>query len=256
MKKKPKSSGTNVVMILLIVFGSLAGLALLACCGIGGFGYFFIQKAVKDADLKSPADIQRVTSEITDITIPPEFMPKHGSSIFMIKSVEYEWCPNGACSPRDDGLGTMTLTVMDLGNQPGQPEPVFSESDVSDEALKLMWRDYTKAEHDYTIRGRKCRFTILQGEQIGFEDIDDGEMESESGAPQSSTDEAADKTESAPATNDQAAPAATVASIPPRKKVQISGSFPAKKGECSLTIHLAPEQYDEKKILDMLNSIR
>ncbi|MFO0917448.1 MAG: hypothetical protein U0872_03935 [Planctomycetaceae bacterium] len=255
--KPAKKSGMSVAMILLIIIGSLAGLSLVACCGIGGAGVFMFQQAVKEADLTSPADIQRVTSEITDITIPPEFVPKHASSIMLIKlkRVEYEWCPTGTCPARTDGLGTMTLTAMDL-QQPNQPQLGQSDIDVSDEALKQTWRNYTKTDHEFPIRGRNCRFTIVQGEQLGFVDVEESEMEAEPGDASPDAGGAEGKAETPGAATEETVTETMVTSIPPRKQVQISGDFPAKNGECTLLIQLAPEDYDEAKILEMLKSIR
>src|SRR5215469_1647649 len=95
-------SKNSTVKILLLVFGSLACVTVLACCGGGVWLYIKgkavveqVQQAAKDIALTSPDDIRRVTGEITDITIPPEFVPKAGHSLLGTRFVLYEWSPSG-----------------------------------------------------------------------------------------------------------------------------------------------------------------
>jgi hypothetical protein len=91
-------------------------------------------------------------------------------------------------------------------------------------------------------------------------DVDDSEMEAESDEAQPSANSTAEKAgstpESTPDGGQTSSSPAGNASLPAQKQVQISGHFPGKKGECMILIHLAPEQYEEQKILDMLKSIR
>lgn len=255
--RKNADSGNSVVKILLIVFGSLAGLAILGCCGTVGVFYFVAQQALKDADLKNPADIQRVTAEMTDITIPPEFVPKQASSVFFVKTAQYEWCPTGTCAVRDDGMGKLTLSSINLKNQQaGQATPpALPTPDVSDESLKATWRDYTKSEHEFDIRGRKCRFTIIQGEHTGFTGDVDSEMENDPSDPQPADNTPEGDADKAGEPSGRTATPAT-GLVAGRKSVQITGQFPGKQGECTLAIELAPDQYDEEKILQLLKSIR
>lgn len=253
-RAKDADSGNSTLKMLLIVFGSLAGVAVLSCCGGGVWLYYAGQKLVKNLDMKAPADIQKLTAEMTDITLPAEFVPQHGSSIFGIKKVDYQWCPGGNCVTRDDGLGMLTLTsiaIKDTQN-PGQNISTFSAEQFSDASLKAQWKEFTKTEHEFDIRGKKCKFYIVQGEQYDFSTVDETEMDDEE-----ESDDMTDTPVNPTGESTPAAPATTPAQpIAGRKAVHISGAFPGKQAEVTLELWLAPEQFDEAKILEMLKSIR
>src|SRR5579872_6518331 len=107
-----KRSDNSPLKILLLVFGTLACITVLVCCGGGIWLYFravevaqTIKDAVKDISISNPDDIRRVTSEIADISIPNEFVPEAGNSIFGTKTVLYNWCPTGTCDSPRNNLG-------------------------------------------------------------------------------------------------------------------------------------------------------
>lgn len=244
--RRKAKSGDSTVKTLLIIFGSLAAVALLTCCGVGFGAYFWVKKNLGQAIVTVPADIQKITTEITDITIPPEFVPKSGSSTFIMKMAQYQWCPSGNCPERTDGQGHLILMAMGLQDASGRNNParqVFDEQ-VSDETLKEQWKEYTKTEHDFVIRGKKCKFTVVEGEQhaLVMSDDDDEDQPAESA------------TEKDDMPDDGASAHASGGTGP--KAVHISGSFPGKDAECMLQIQLTAEEYDEEKILGMLKSIK
>jgi hypothetical protein len=236
-------SGDSTVKTLLIIFGSFAALAVLACCGIGFGSYFWLKKNFGQALVTTPADIQKITTEITDITIPPEFKPQTGSSIFGVKNVTYQWCPAGNCPQRGDGLGMLMLMSIGIQGANGPNNNTISkvsEEQFSDQTLQQQWKDYTKIEHEFVIRGKKCKFFIVQGQQTGFgSEDDDDEMQTDSHGEETAANDAGN----------------TATGAGP-KAVQISGAFPGKEAECTLMIHLTAEEYDEEKILGMLRSIK
>ncbi len=252
-RKKKSGDSTSTAKVLLIVFGSFFGLVMLTCCGVGTYAFFWFKKGIEQANLTAPADIQKLTAEMADITILPEFLPRHGSSIFgLMKMAQYQWCPAGNCPPVEVGPGTMMLLAMNIRDpNPQQRGPQgftpFSEHEFSDAALKQNWKDFTKTEHEFDIRGRKCKFYIVQGEQTGFQDMDDMGDDEEPEAPAEQAEADADP-----------APAAEPAhaNVPGKKLVQVAGSFPGKEGEVSLQLTLTPEDYNEEKILGMLRSIK
>jgi hypothetical protein len=248
--KKRSNDADATVKTFLLIFAGLAAVALLSCCGGVGYLYFLGQKMAKQIAMTNPAEIQALTAEMTDIVIPVEFVPRHGTSIFGIKTVSYEWCPGGNCPTRDDGLGVLLLASLSVndGKNPVQNVDAFRAEEVSDESLKRGWRDYTKTEHDFTIRGRKCAFYIIQGEQMlryDDEDADESDDQPPNGAPNGAEPDEND----APLKG--GAPARGS-----RKAVRVSGSFPGKTAEVSLDLWLAPDDYREEQILGMLRSIR
>lgn len=255
-KKKPSSgeSGGSTVKILLIVFGSLAGLGLAVCCGVGAYGYFLFQKNFGQVALTTPVDIQKLTAEMTDIIIPPEFVPQYGSAIFGIKTVNYQWCPTGDCMPQPDGLGSLSLSTfhIDDPNLAAGMSDEDSDSQFSDEVLKLGWLDFKKTEHEFEIRGKKCKFYFIQGEQLDFESMDEAETEAEMDEPGAAVIAIDPPGET---------PAETPLKPAERKgvghqSVRIHGEFPGKTDKVTLEVNLSPEDYQEEKILGMLRTIR
>ena len=257
-KKRKKDSDNSSLKIILIVVGSLAGLALVSCCGAGTWLYFAAQKFIKDVDITNPADIQRVTAEMTDITIPPEFVPPHGSSTFIMKMVQYQWCPTGTCQPNGDDTGMLILTAINLKDEGGAGPDVAAMTDeqFSDANLKQSWKDYTKTEHEFDIRGKKCKFVIIQGEQKSFsEDEEDAAQPAvaKTGGDAADADGEMESDVLIEEVEREPKPPGGVAGV---KSVQIHGTFPGKEAECTLNIHLTPETYHEEKILGMLRSIK
>lgn len=247
---KKRSGGDNTLKIILIVFGSLIGLTLLSCCGVGGYFYFQFQKAVREADMKEPADVRRITADLTEITIPPEFIPKHASivPILNIKQADYQWCPSGSCPDFIDNYGKLSLSSFDVE---GQPTDSYSDPMFDDEFLKSTWKDHTRTEHEFDIRGKKCKFYIVRGEYLtyGGEEMEDLFDDVDGEMPVNADD---------PAPQDS--PAATTPPVKVertgRPAVQVHGEFPGKKGTVTLELWLNPDDYQEQKILDMLRSIR
>lgn len=232
-KKKKKPKGDQTLKIVLIVLGSLGGLTVLTCCGVGTWMYFSAKRALneitKNAFITAPADIQNVVAEMTDITIPPEFVPQSASKLIG-KQAEFQWCPTGTCTPHEHGLGRLRIETGLPGE--GMDYSIY-KSVYSDGVLELGWKQYTRAEHEFDIRGTKCKFYIVQGEAWQNDGPDD--MAQLKAPPQQPVDPA------------------NRASI---RKVEIAGDFPGKAGKVQIECHLSPEQYDEGKILAMLRSIR
>jgi hypothetical protein len=276
----------DTTQTVLIVIAAVGGVLLLSCLGIGVAGYFWFQRNFGNAVVSDPVKIRAITTELADITIPAEFQPVGASQIFGMNIVHYQWCPAGNCPTWADldedtdmmggELGTLTLTtfVMEDGGEAESEESV--ESEFSEENLKAEFRNHTKEVKEFTIGGKVCKFFIVKGEEIPWEDMEDEDMaESASEAAAETPAESVAETpveSSEPAPVSPAAtepvavdPAATPAepaadAAPPgkpgREIVRVQGVFPGKKGNCSLNLQLPVADYDETKILQMLQSIR
>lgn len=255
-KKKAPPSQDNSLKILLIVLGSIAGIGILACCGSVAAVYLWFQKNIGQIALTKPADIQKLTAEMTDITIPPEFVPKHGSSVPMLKlkTATYQWCPTGDCPEADMYLNSLTISSIDWEDDAKIDGGLDSEGDYTDEMLKHSWKEYAKTEHELDIRGRKCKFLIIQGDQYDYAIDEDDEPATTPAAEEqpATTDDAASEK---PATDAAETPSSGIKRST-RKAVQIHGKFPGKSAECSMEIRLTQDNYNEQIILDMLKSIR
>lgn len=261
-RKKKKASGDNTLKIVLIVFGGFFGLTLLVCCGTGAYFFYLGKKFASQVAMKNPADIQNLVTEMTDITIPPEFAPQHGSSIFGIKMAQYKWCPAKNCPPSGleglDDENSLMLTSIKIGDEvPAGDDD--EDTMMTDEMLKHSWKEYTKTEHTFDIRGKSSKFYIVQGEEFAMPQADfdnEGDMPAQA---EPATDPAAG-VESAPETESAGdAPATTPPSSRPgtgKKVVHVSGTFPGKQAPCTLQIRLNADSYDEGVILEMLKSIK
>lgn len=267
--KKKKGSGDNTVKTVLIIFGGFFGLVLLVCCGVGGYLTYAVKSAAERAAMTKPADIQKLTAEMTDITIPPEFTPQFGSviPIINIKMVHYGWCPTGNCPAvtdisNIDHDNVLSLTSVDLKDSNGTAigNPDSEDSSMSDDVLKSQWKEYAKTEHTFDIRGKSCKFYIVQGEEFASAAIDFDDSDEEmpfQPEPAAASDDAAEESDEDPAAGNpsETKPASSRAGTG-KKMVQISGNFPGKKAEVTLQIRVKAEDYNEAKILEMLKSIK
>ena len=246
----------DTAKVVIIIVASLFGLFLLLCAGAGVAGYLWWQKNFARAMLTNPQDIRTLTAEMVDITLPPEFQPQHGSEVGMIgmKVVSYRWCPSGTCPPlgSDDDINTLTLTMLNANsNDAAGGDYDEFEFSMSDESLKETYVNYTKEVRDFTIGGKECKFYFVTGEMRDWSEMDEEMGESE--MPQNDVKEVI-----AP---DAAEPEPTVPDSLPAKGtgkpvVAIQGAFPGKGGQVTLNIHMSADNYDEEKILAVLQSIR
>jgi hypothetical protein len=251
-KQRESGGSSGTANTLLMAFGILAAVGVLACCGLVGAGYYFWQKNFSQIALTQPADIQKLTAEMTDISIPPEFVPQNGTALLGNRVVMYQWCPTGTCPPVVDEMGSLSLMGFSrqlAGN--GDVEiTLVSEEQYTDELLQHSWLEYAKSVEEVDIRGKKCKFFIVRGEQLDFASMmpETGDEDDEDGGTV--------VTAEAPGGPPANAPPAPERKGTGRKTVQISGSFPGKTGEVTLNIHLPEADYQEEKILGMLRSIR
>lgn len=77
---QPQGMGTGAkVLIGLLIFG---GICALACCGIGGFMYYQIQKGMQIT--MAPAEVSERTQEIVTIKVPEKFQPQMAMKFDML----------------------------------------------------------------------------------------------------------------------------------------------------------------------------
>jgi hypothetical protein len=120
-----------------------------------------------------------------------------------------------------------------------------------------MYVDYTKETREFTIRGQACKFVFVRGEERDWSAMDD------ESAPADMPSDAAP----AEAPSDAAQPAdsekAEAEPEPQRPKkgtgkqmMTVQGRCPGKSGEVTINLRMPADQYQEDKIVDMLQSIR
>jgi hypothetical protein len=265
----------DALKTVLIVVAILGGLMMLSCLGVGVAGYFWIQKNFANVAVTDPVKVRQITAELTDITIPAEFVPQTASQIFGVNTVIYQWCPSGTCPTEGDDdqaeytAGNLTLTTFETSDDSEVEDQAFWEESFTENNLKERFRDFTRDVKEFTIRGKTCKFFVVKGEEIPW-DVDEPEMAADDSAdpgaaPITTTEPAT--IEPAPAATDPApakepatpAPAAIDSKVPAkpgRQIVWIEGVFPGAKGSCTLNLYLLGTDYDEAKILGMLQSIK
>ncbi len=192
--KGPRGEAAKVILITLAV---IAIVFFLACAGLGLAGYFWFKANFGQAIVSDPVEIRKLTAEIADITIPPEFTPYSGSKVMGFTNVMYRWCPQGNCPTLASAMdnvaeteefedlpryGMLTLNV--LGHQPDGAPPADDEAfdeafDMSDDDyLKTAYHSYEKETVEYTIKGAARKFTILRAVERDYGDTgkpaDDG----------------------------------------------------------------------------------
>lgn len=213
-----RGDAAKVVLItLLVVFLVMAA----ACGGLGIAGYLWFQANLGQMMVSDPAEIRGLTSELTDITIPAEFVPYSGHKFFGMTSVVYHWCPSGDCptlasrlnddstqewSPEVD-VYSLTLSSAPPADSDDAEDPEFWESQFTDEVLQHQYESFTKQRMEVVIKGESCQFYVIKGQQKSF----DEQFEDD---PDEDMDEVSEAMSEEATANDPAAPAADPATEP------------------------------------------
>ncbi len=213
-----RGDAAKVVLItLLVVFLVLVA----ACGGLGIAGYFWFQANLGQMLVSDPAEIRKLTSELADLTIPPEFAPYSAHKVFGMTSVVYHWCPAGDCptiagrmnadaeeewSPEIDSY-SLSLSSSPLAGEEDAEDPEVWESQFTDEVLKHQYVTYTKIRLEVVIKGEPCKFYVIKGQQKSF----DEQFEDD---PDEEMDDVSEPMSEEAAATDPAAPAADPATEP------------------------------------------
>jgi len=268
----PSSRSGGAAKTILIGLGIFGVVATLSCVGIGVATYLWFQKNLGQVAVSDPAEIRALTTKLTDITIPPEFQPQAASSAFGMTTVIYQWCPNGNCPTIDDIDDEAdeyqvaqwgSLSLISFGSDQTMPSGSSREcmeNSFSEQNLDEHFENHTTTEVKHTIRGQECTFYFARGEVRTESDFDEPEEEPNPEAAVSdfpkmeqSQDTPVSATEAITAPSAEASAEKTPA---PKISHWIYGEFPSKVGPCTLNLHLSGEQFDERKIKDMILSIK
>lgn len=277
-----RGDAAKVVIITVCVFLMIM---LMLCVGGGIYGYVLFQRNFGRIAITTPADVQKLTTEITDIDLPSQFTPVLGSAFLTMKSVNYAWNPEGKTitsenwhEHRGDSMHMLNLTEMD--GERGLQDQNFRIAQVQIKSLKSQYTDFTNDTREYTIRGKKCEFLFVTGnptlgafdDEMIYDEADEERiMEEEAAAnpaepaekpvdaapPQEGTapvDPTSPPSEAAAA---PAEPAPSAPAGPPLPKVRtVTGSFPGKSGYCTITIRIPAEGTDDEVLPKIIQSIR
>jgi hypothetical protein len=281
-----RGDAAKVIIITVCVF---AMILMLLCVGGGVAGYFWIKSNFGRVALTAPADVQKLTTEITDITIPPQFTPLTGSAIFGMKTVMYAWNPTNKpltlqnWGQSQDDMHSQ-LNLMEMGNTESVAANDFKIAHYEKDALKQQYGEFTDTVREFDIRGHKCEFLFVTGrpkegafeDEMIFDEADEAVMAEEDKATTDKpaetpkTDEPA-ATESPMPTDANATPPAETTSTEtkpaeepkadkPAEKLlpavhSVTGKFPGKSGPTTITIRIPAEGADEDLLLKIIQSI-
>jgi hypothetical protein len=160
--------------------------------------------------------------------------------------VSYRWCPSGTCPPSgiDVGINTLSL-VMYTTNFNGAASGDHGSSFL-DEVVKKATSGAPRKVREFVIAGKTCKFYFGRLEMRDWSGVDKDVSHAR----------LVEETFKDPATPDDAAPQTRPAKDTGNQIVAITGAFPGKEGEVMLNLHMAADQYNEEKVLAMLQSIR
>ncbi len=271
-----RGDAAKVIIITVCVF---AMTVLMLCVGAGVYGYVLFQRNFGRAMVQAPADVQKITAEITDITIPPQFTPVMGSAILGMKTVNYAWNPNAVpmtmntWNQTHDALMPM-LHLMEMASEESlMTDKDFEINSYLKKALKSQYVEFTENVQEFTIRGRKCQFLFVTGhpkegafEEEMYDEADEEEMAAEDQSVEAATtpiivmnDKPADATALSEVPTDTPAEAAKPA-VPAEKVLPavrtVTGQFPGKSGGTTITIRVPVDGSDDDLLLKIIQSIR
>lgn len=283
----------DAAKVIIITVCAFAMIMMLLCIGAGVYGYVLFQRNFGRMVVQNPIEIQKVTTEITDITIPGEFTPIMGSAMFVMKTVTYAWNPTAKpltlenWQQSQDSMQSV-LMLMEMSSDTATRDADFKISSVQ---KKVLAKQYTEHEHvirEYDIRGRKCEFLFVTGRPIDgafddemlFDEADEEEMMEEEEAaaskpaitetvPEKPVDAApADAANPVAPTETpvevekpvEAAPVETTtppkADGPPLPAVRtVTGRFPGKSGPVTITVRIPAEGTSPDLLEGIIKSI-
>lgn len=276
-----RGDAAKVIIITVCVF---ALILLLLCVGAGVYGYVLFQRNFGRALVESPADIQKMTTEITEIDIPSQFTPVMGSAFLGMKNVNFAWNPEGKAITTESWQETRgplmpVLNLMEMASEPSLiTDADFQIDDFLRTSAKALYVEFTQVEKEFDIRGRKCQFLFVTGRpkegafenpELLYEEIDEEEMKAEEAAekemPTPTEDTPADATAptEAPQTTPVPAEPITENEKPKTQEVTsmpavrtVTGKFPGKSGPTTIEIRIPAEDSDEDLLLKIIQSIR
>jgi hypothetical protein len=213
----PVRQGMSSTAKVLLVLGSLAGVALLACCGGVAFLAVRFQGVAKtiaqNLPTNNPQEIRARTARIVHIDIPPEFPPLAAIDLFVMKQMIYG----------KQGGGSMVM-IMEINEAMTGGQDAGSAREQRQEIMRQMRQQQgqqaASADTELDEESSETREFEINGEKVQFEFIR-GKSPNGGG--------------------------------PVR---QVVGLFPGRQGTVMLMVMVPESEYDEAAIAKMIESIR
>lgn len=150
--QQPQMSGCMKIFLVLLVVGAIGG--VICCGGLVFFGWNFA-KILQNAMSTDPAEIQKTTQEIVDITIPPEYTPQMRVDLSFAKFVVY-----------GDTTKEASLTIAQIAGtnqaQPGATGIEEFRKEQNKGAGNAELTEVTRETKSLTVRGAKRDFIFVE----------------------------------------------------------------------------------------------
>lgn len=161
-----QKQGMSSTAKVLLILGSIGGLALLVCCGGAAFvAYKFKQNF---SITSTPAEVNQQTQEIMQVEVPDEFPPMMAMKI-KLGPVDMRLATYGT-----EGSDPSMLLIMEMKSLPGQPQG--NPRQMRDQMLQQMRQNQqqqgqqmvnvieeSSESRDFTINGQKVPFEFVKG---------------------------------------------------------------------------------------------
>ena len=253
----------NAAKTTLIVLGIVGLVMILSCAGMVFVAYFRIRQTIADLDFSDPAKIRQVTTNLVDITIPEQFVPRNGSTLLGITIVSYLWQPTAADRPSD-------RSVLTLASYDGTLADARSKEPDLPTEIETRFIDFQREDREIEFRGRKITFAFFHGVPHPSDELLSVQMMPMDGrpprpnmnvgrnSPTGSAPGAATNQNSAsiPIEMDEPTNDVDSAANKAEKIWWICGEVAGKRGTCFIVLRMKDEHYNEEAVMTMLKSIR
>lgn len=216
----PPKQGMSSTAKVLIILGSIAGVALLVCCG--GIAYFVSQApnwaknmAKNFSMTQDPVEVRERTQAMLHVDVPAEFTPQGAMELFVMRWAAYQ----GKSGPQS------MLIIMEMDKQMVDPQGAMNPEQQR-EQMRQQLREQMRQQQQFGTmeemneESHETRTVTIDGKPIEF-DFTTGKGK-----------------------NSQAV------------IHQVVGVIPTSSGIVLLQLHATDADYNEEAVMAMLNSIR
>lgn len=157
---------TSTSKVLLIILG-IGGVLLLVCCGGGYFlfraGAEKLEQAVKEMTTEDPAEINRITASIVDITMPEAYSPKAAVKVPFVDMQMCFFMRGDESSPGGDSSGVMIMQMPgSAAANKAQMKQQFQQQARQQQQNPDVAIESTET-HTFTIDGEEYQFEFIKG---------------------------------------------------------------------------------------------
>jgi len=170
--EQPRKQGMSGTAKVLLVLGSIAGVGMLLCCGVIGFGLYKGQdiiKAIAESTSADPAVIKQRTQEVVVIDIPSEFTPMMmlGGRINGQGMVEFIYV--NQANPNSMFLILESNLPSPPDQNPQQKRDAMLKGMKQGQQYSMNIEEESTQTRNYKINGEDVPFDFVKGKVNGVE---------------------------------------------------------------------------------------